>query len=1031
MEDDAEGLTTASTMVGDADGERWRGIGRALRDDLQLEVARRRARAGLFEEPEGGVALGRYVVLGRIGHGGMGVVYAAFDPRLDRKIALKVLYVDGGGDPEDRHRRLLREAQALAQLTHPNVVAIHDVGTFESSRSGAEAGTTASVFIAMEYVEGETLTRWLSRSRPWHEVLDVLVQAARGLSAAHAKGLVHRDFKPDNVMVGVDGRARVMDFGLARTTAPPSSSERDAGHPSRLLEVTTASTRVGTPAYMAPEQHAGLPADARSDQFAFCVATWEAICGERPFAGDAVVELATSVIEGRLRDWPRSAGAPAWLRRALERGLATQPEARWRSMDELVSALERGRALAGRRRLAFVVIGCAGVALAAFAGRALLRFQQQRECDAAAAMTDVWNDETRAQVRDAILSTGVSYAPTTAERVIPRLDAFATGWTDARASACRAREVEGTWDADTYARSLWCFDERRMDLEALVGELVHADPKAVRAAISAAANLPDVAACTDAPRLHRLPAPTREREDLVSAVRGDLARSWAAAASGRPSEARARAEAALDQVRDLGAPRLFAAARLAMGTALDQQGDHAQAVAALREAYFGAAEAGEVDLAGSSAAALARILGTSLGAPDDAETWMRLAEVEDSRMADAEGLRDAARLTTRGSIRARAGDYQAARLDHQRALEILERVAGEEHPEFARALQGLATTELELGHYDEARTLQQRGYEVLEGALGADHPDVASVLVNLAASEIALGRYAEADEQYTRAAALIEAALGSQHPALVSVFANQATARRSMGRSGEARQLLERALAVAESAYGIDHARTAAVLNNLAVVDEADGRWEQALALHERALAIRQRVLPPGHADIARSLANVALAREETGDVAGALASYEQALPALEAALGPDHTDLAQVVSNLAILRGHEGQHRESLALHRRALGIWERAVGREHPDVALALTALGKELTADGQASAAIEPLRRAATIRERPPIDPSALAETRFALASALWIADVDRRGAIDLAHDALAAYEAAGAARRDAATEVARWVAAHERR
>ncbi len=1029
MADHADDPTSTAATEASPLGARWRAMGRARQDALQLEVARRRARARLFEDPPAAVAVGRYLVLGRIGHGSMGVVYAAYDPQLDRKIALKVLYADSSGGTHDRHRRLLREAQALAQLTHPNVVAIHDVGSFEPPRTdGAADDAGASVFLAMEHIEGETLTRWLARPRSWQEILDTMLQAARGISAAHAKGLVHRDFKPDNVMVGADGRVRVMDFGLARTTIPISDSALSTRPSALALEVTTASTLVGTPAYMAPEQHAGRGADALSDQFSFCVSTWEAICGERPFAGDSLPALAAAVTQGRLREWPRSARTPPWLRRALERGLAPEPQARWPSMDALVSALELVRTRAQRRRLAIVVSGCAAAALLALAGRALVQIQRERECDAAATAANPWNDERRSQIEDAIVATGLGYAPATAALVIPRLESFASAWTGAWASACRARQVEQRWGADTHERSLWCLEERRLDLDALAGELAAADATAVRAAVAAAANLPSVDPCIDEPLLARLPAPPREHDARVGAAREALARAGAATASGRAPQGLARATDALAQAQALASPRLVASAGLALGLALEQSGKYPESAAALRDAYFVAGGAKEIDLAESSATALARVLGTDLDAFDDAQTWIRLAEVEDSRMGDPEGLRDAARLTTLGSILSRAGEHEAARADHEHAVAIVERVLGEAHPELARALQGLATTEIALGRYDAALALQHRGHAVLAAALGPDHPDVAFVEINLATSELALGRYADADARYTRAATSIEAALGTEHPSLVSVFTNLATARRSMGRLGEARALLARALAIAESAYGTEHARTAAVINNLAVLEELDRRWTEALRLHERALAIRQRVLPAGHADIARSLANVALAREETGDAVGARAAYEQAIPALEAALGPDHNDLAQVMSNLAILLSHQGEHDRAIELHRRALAIWERALGPEHPDVALALTALGKALRAAGQASAAVEPLRRAQGIRERPPVDAVALAETRFALGEALWDSAGDRDDALALAREALAAYEAA--VQRDVAGEIAGWIAARER-
>ncbi len=261
-----------------------------------------------------GRRLGRYILLRPLGVGGMGVVYAAYDSELARTVALK----------------LLREARAMARLTSPYVLPVYDVGTWREQ-----------VFVTMELVEGGTLTHWLAEQpRGWREVRRVFLEAGRGLAAAHAAGLVHRDFKPDNVLVGADGRGRVTDFGLARSTqasAPPPGTEE--GTPSGLQEpsLTRQGTLMGTPAYMSPEQLAGLPVDARSDQFSFCVALYEGLHGHRPFAGDSRESLEQSIRAGTLRPLPARTRVPAWLRRVVLRGLSADPQGRFSS-----PALPRG-----------------------------------------------------------------------------------------------------------------------------------------------------------------------------------------------------------------------------------------------------------------------------------------------------------------------------------------------------------------------------------------------------------------------------------------------------------------------------------------------------------------------------------------------------------------------------------------------------------------------------------------------------------------------------------------------------------------
>ncbi|MBK7824026.1 serine/threonine-protein kinase [Nannocystis sp.] len=307
--------------------------------------------------------VGRYTVLRKLGAGGMGVVYAAFDESLDRKVAIKVLR-DRQGDPEGQGR-LLREAQALARLSHPNVVGVHDVGTTGDGQ----------IYIAMEFITGTTLRGWLEEQpRPRAEILRVFTQAGRGLAAAHAVGLIHRDFKPENVMVGNDGRVCVFDFGLARSATDHEPGERpgSAPHPrasvQRLISsMTLAGTLLGTPAYMAAEQHEGTGTDARTDIFSFCVALYEALYGERPFAGQNYGELVANVRAGVIRPAPLGVQVPSWLRQILVRGLQPVPADRWKDLPTLLAALAadpavaRGQALRMAGLVAFVVACAIGL----------------------------------------------------------------------------------------------------------------------------------------------------------------------------------------------------------------------------------------------------------------------------------------------------------------------------------------------------------------------------------------------------------------------------------------------------------------------------------------------------------------------------------------------------------------------------------------------------------------------------------------------------------------------------------------------
>jgi hypothetical protein len=323
-----------------------------------------------------GTKIGRFVVGGELGKGGMGVVYAAHDRELDRQVALKVMR--SAAATHEERMRMLREGQAMARITHPNVITVYEVGV--------EGG---HVFLAQELLDDGTLGDWLDEEpRSQTEILDKFIAAGRGLAAAHAAGLVHRDFKPHNVLLGEDGRVRVADFGLARALGPDGADDLPAATRANMARaqleeavspmspLTRTGAVLGTPMFMAPEQHEGKPADARSDQFAFSVALYHALYGEYPFAGQTAVALADAVLAGRMQKPPRGNRVPARLRKILLRGLSTDRERRYPSMNAMLAEL----ATPPRRPLRKVAIAIgAGVLVAgAVAGGYALRTRDEQ-----------------------------------------------------------------------------------------------------------------------------------------------------------------------------------------------------------------------------------------------------------------------------------------------------------------------------------------------------------------------------------------------------------------------------------------------------------------------------------------------------------------------------------------------------------------------------------------------------------------------------------------------------------------------------
>lgn len=386
------------------------------------EVRAEGAKALTPTDPTRGLSLGRFIVLGTLGRGGMGTVLRAYDEKLDRKIAIKVLHAGMG---EQYRQRLLREAQALAKLSHPNVVQVYEVGEVEDQ-----------VFIAMELVKGEPLDRWQAQERSWWECVNVYLEAGQGLAAAHAAGLVHRDFKPGNCIVDEHGRVRVLDFGLAREVKMPTD---EALRVPRLrtvgiaegLSLTRPGTVMGTVAYMPPEQMQGQTADERADQFSFCVSLYEAVYGKRPFEGRMMLALMNAAANGNVRPAPKGSKVPAKLRGLLLRGLAAEPGQRWSSMDALLEEL--GKLAAPRRRWRLGAGVTAGL-IASGAGQIWgWRAEVPDHCITALAASGDFRDSECVEAPEIALQEVASSTPDTGRRVTPQCEDHTTAWSDEHA----------------------------------------------------------------------------------------------------------------------------------------------------------------------------------------------------------------------------------------------------------------------------------------------------------------------------------------------------------------------------------------------------------------------------------------------------------------------------------------------------------------------------------------------------------------------------------------------------------------------
>ncbi|MCH9685120.1 MAG: serine/threonine protein kinase, partial [Deltaproteobacteria bacterium] len=628
--------------------------------------------------PGRGTEVGRYLVVDALGAGAMGEVFSAYDPELDRKVALKLVKFGSHEDVDKARIRLLREAQALAKLSHPNVVAVHDAGTLGDR-----------VFIAMEYVDGQTFRRWLNDRQErdpnatWREALALLLQAGRGLAAAHEAGLVHRDFKPANVMVSSDGRVRVLDFGLARrfgetdaeAPPPPAVSANDltvslSGTRSSLaLQLTQTGMVMGTPAYMAPEQFFGGEIDARTDQFSFCVVLYRALLGVRPFLGDDYDQLARAVGSHELRETPRTSTVPRAIVAVLRQGLAASPERRFRSMDALLDALTRATSR-GRRRLMFA----AGTA-AALAGAAGLFLSDRAPAaftpclGAEAKLTGVWDEATRQHVADAFETTALPFAADARAETTRSLDRWAEQWVESHAQTCEATRVRGDQSEALMDLRIGCLDRRLQDLAAVTDVLVHADAQVVENAAQGVQQLAPPSECVGVERDDDglLIPHDPELVGQVEQVRNRLAAGRAYLLAGKFEQAREEAAAGLERARALGYQPTIAEAAFALAHVHERLMVLDPALALYEEALFAAAASNHARIEARSLIGMLSLLGMHKGETEAALRYGRHAEAVNQRLGNPAEL--AATLALyRGNARSQANELVDAITDMEQAV---------------------------------------------------------------------------------------------------------------------------------------------------------------------------------------------------------------------------------------------------------------------------------------------------------------------------------------------------------------------------
>jgi tetratricopeptide (TPR) repeat protein/predicted Ser/Thr protein kinase len=861
-----------------------------------LSSAGDRARSGTavandaaWPMPAPGTTIGRYIILSTLGQGGMGVVYAAYDPALDRKIALKLIRPEliGSTQREVLRERLVREAQAMARLSHPNVATVYDTGEIASH-----------VFIAMEFVQGDTIRTWLERDRrSLRDIIGVFVAAGRGLAAAHAMGIVHRDFKPENVLCGPRGQVAVTDFGLAQWVTPvpepgPTAAALPGGDaPDDRDRLTRTGALLGTPAYLAPEQRLHRVADARSDQFAFAVSLYEAVYRRRPWRDTASADH-TRV------DFPASPAIPTRLRQALRTALAVDPARRFTDMDALLRALSTR--MRSRRRL--VIVLAAAALGAASIGLNITRSLDTRPTplqaclagrDAGSALWDPAAAETTAHAFRRASPAAVALADATAATVGHRLDQFAAAWSSTYTTVCTSSWQRGEQSPSFLDARLACLELARDQAARLVGLFATADAKTVEKAVelTGALDATDCLAVKPDPQRMALAPAMRVR---VQRMEREVADAGVQIELGSYAAARTALDALWTEAEPSGFHPLLADILRHRGLAEDALGQFADAERSWRTAAWHASAGDAPELELLAWAKLAHAVGYRL-----------------SRFAEAEQL-----LPRATALLIRLG--APARLE----LAIV-KSQGAIYTKQARHELALATFE--------------RGIALARKVYGPRSPDEAS-LINAAGNSLEhLGRYPDATARYREALAIQRDALSEHHPALAQTYTNLAVISTTEGRFAEARGELQTALDLVVPAIGRDAPQVAELLEEIALAYQQDHRDREALDYHQQAIAIAERRLGPDDSDLARYRGNLALVWKHLGRFAEARRLLEGVLAIETRISGPDHPHRATTLLGIAQVLHESGQSAAALPYARQARAIYERMLGAAHPHAAAA----------------------------------------------------------------------------------------------
>ena len=891
-----------------------------------------------------GGRVGRYLILEQVGAGGAGLVCRAYDPDLDRQVAIKVLNRPMGPGESEAALRLKREAQAIARLDHPNVVAVYDVGEHDGE-----------VFIAMELVDGGSLKTWLQTKPSTKDILRAFVQAGRGLSAAHAKGIIHRDFKPSNVLVGRDEVVRVADFGLARGVAEASVRTPGPEQPPAVVDqdVTASGAVLGTPAYMAPEQSAGEPVDARADQYAFCLALGEAVAG---VSGREAVSAAFGPNPPRPVE-VRPTRVPKSVRQAIRKGISARPDDRFDHLDEVVAILDVARQREGRGRQALTAVVL--FVLAAVGAVAYGQWNRAVCADPSGPFDEVWSADKRAAVRAGFEGEGGT--PAGWEPIERGIQDYRRAWVAARRGICEATHVRGEQSAALLDLRMQCLDGRLDAVRAVLDLLPQASVDA-QGATDAVLRLPEVAECATLTAPQRIaPQPkTAEARKVLAEVNRDLRTLEAMFGAGLWEEGLARSATVLEAAEGLSFALTRADALAWRARFLARNDRVAEAKAHWLQSALHADAARDDER--RFVAHLARI------ALDDGTRATRDDVARDVSQAEALRARlgrrteyEVAWMVAQARMAWRRGRHGVCRDKATRALELL---ASLPHP---RLIERLDITEL-LGSCLELLGQRRASARIIEEALAAT-----------------------------------SARLGARHPKVARLYWQLSRARSFIGDEKGAQVAGDRALTIATETLGPEHSLTGRALHALSNVDLRAGRYDDALPKIEQVLAIYKKVYGPRSRWVGQMLSNMGLLHSFAGRHEASMAAHREAVGVYTESLGRQHAETGAALGRQASALHDAGAYEAALPLFEEAMRIL-RAADPTHARLLDQIRGWASCQLAVGRPKAALQRLEAGLTISAKRDEAPVFTARLEFLTARALWAADRDRTRARALAESAL---------------------------